>query len=380
MQEQISKRPRVRALDILRGFFLAVIAIDHFQQFPSLFDFFTGRGMLWVSAAEGFFIISGITVGYVYMPRIAKKVWPTVIKIWKRALLLFGLSVGFTLFFTMFGRQLVGHQGLRPGLNTADSWPTIIEHTLRLQYVYGWVDFLALYSVFMLFAPIAVYLTLKKQSVLVVVISVICWLFLRDFDIRFGWQIFFMIGIVVGSHLPAINKRISQFHPKKELLLYGGLIGFCAVYLLISAYFVFSVPFLMNRPGTLLAMPQFFADIISSSQKLADRTLNAYFYKWTLPGPRVVFSFIWFSTLYLLVRKYEDSIEKLSKGIFSLFGRNSLFTYCFMGIIIFFLHLVITPKITNFNTKSLVINSLLYAVFLAVMIIAVKAKEKYFTR
>ncbi len=56
---------RIRAFDILRGYFLIVILINHIELYPSFFDFFTGRGRLLVSAAEGFFFMSGLLVGMV---------------------------------------------------------------------------------------------------------------------------------------------------------------------------------------------------------------------------------------------------------------------------------------------------------------------------
>ena len=43
---------RVVALDLLRGYFLFVMIIDHLGRFPGLFDLLTGRDKMWVSAAE----------------------------------------------------------------------------------------------------------------------------------------------------------------------------------------------------------------------------------------------------------------------------------------------------------------------------------------
>jgi len=55
---------RIQELDLLRGYFIAVILIDHIQRWPSFYTYLTGQGRLWVSAAEGFFIISGLLIGY----------------------------------------------------------------------------------------------------------------------------------------------------------------------------------------------------------------------------------------------------------------------------------------------------------------------------
>ena len=56
---------RMLALDYLRGFFIVIIVIDHLWRWPNMFEYVSGRGELWASAAEGFVIISGLLVGYV---------------------------------------------------------------------------------------------------------------------------------------------------------------------------------------------------------------------------------------------------------------------------------------------------------------------------
>jgi hypothetical protein len=67
---QDKKQPRsagrIIALDYLRGFFIVVIIIDHLWRWPNIFQYMTGRGELWVSAAEGFVMISGMLVGYIH--------------------------------------------------------------------------------------------------------------------------------------------------------------------------------------------------------------------------------------------------------------------------------------------------------------------------
>lgn len=56
---------RMLVLDYLRGFFIMIIIADHLWRWPNLFEYVSGRGELWSSAAEGFVIISGLLVGYV---------------------------------------------------------------------------------------------------------------------------------------------------------------------------------------------------------------------------------------------------------------------------------------------------------------------------
>ena len=66
-------RERILALDILRGYFILIIASVHLHYYPSLFGSFDGRGQLWVSEAEGFFFISGLLIGIIRKRDIIKR-------------------------------------------------------------------------------------------------------------------------------------------------------------------------------------------------------------------------------------------------------------------------------------------------------------------
>lgn len=371
----LAKRDRILTLDILRGFFLAVIAIDHFRQFPSMWDVFTGRGMLWVSAAEGFFIISGLVVGYIYGPKMLQSVRKTTLRVWRRAILLYGLTVSFTLLFTVWGREMIGSEGLKEGLwaNTS-AWQTIAG-AIKLEYVYGWIDFLALYAVFMAVAPLAIYLTVKGKGWLVIGLSLLTWLALRGFDIRLGWQVFFMPAIVIGYNLPLIEHRLTAMKPlaKKRLYIYSGALVLAM--LSVSIYFVFIAPFIVSRPALMESLTPTLANLFESSLSWYRTTLEPLVYKWTMPMPRVIFAWTWFMTLYLLVRHFEPTVLRYTKDYLTALGRNSLFVYCFMGIVIFGLHFIIVPRVTLFNTKDLVFNTLLNAAFLALLYSAVMFKE-----
>lgn len=51
---------------------MVAIIVDHLNWGPSLWYLLSGGGAMWVSPAEGFFAISGILVGYIYGPRLAR--------------------------------------------------------------------------------------------------------------------------------------------------------------------------------------------------------------------------------------------------------------------------------------------------------------------
>ena len=110
---------RIHAFDVLRGWCLVVISSDHLGRFPSVFDPFTGRGLLWVSAAEGFFFISGALVGIVRGRSMKRSgLQAAAGELWRRARKLYIASVILTLTFTGLGYWLglEGFDGLKGGL------------------------------------------------------------------------------------------------------------------------------------------------------------------------------------------------------------------------------------------------------------------------
>src|SRR4051794_39944348 len=94
IKSKVPKSKRILAFDLMRGFFLLVIMIDHVELYPNLFDFFTGKGRLWASAAEGFFFLSGLLIGMVYRRRLALGMRYIFKKMWLRAAQLYVVGVG----------------------------------------------------------------------------------------------------------------------------------------------------------------------------------------------------------------------------------------------------------------------------------------------
>lgn len=371
------KKPnRIVTLDILRGLFLTIIAVDHFRQFPSMFDAITGRGMLWVSAAEGFFIISGLVVGHIYGPKMLQNTAKTLKRVWRRALLLYGLAVGFTLLFTAWGKLMINHEGLKEGISTGVSNAQILLSAFKLEYIYGWVDFLALYAVFMFVAPLAIYLTIKGKWWVVIGGSIAAWFVLKGADMRFGWQIFFMPAIAIGYHLHTLESKLEALPSTSRNTLYALGASVVLVMLAISTYFVFAVPFIVNRPSLLAGLPDFAESVVSWSSSWYRAVLEPQVYKWTLPLGRVLFAWVWFMTLYLMVRHFEQPITKYTKNFFTMLGRNSLFTYCAMGIMIFGLHFIIVPRVTPFSFNKVLLNTMINGLFLVALYGIVLYKDR----
>ncbi len=161
------KSERILTFDLLRGYFLCVILFNHLQFYPSGLDFFTGRGMLYASTAEGFFVVSGIVLGIVRGRKLIHLPFMTGAKLlWKRAFQLYLTSIILTLLFTFVGQLFLGNEGLKYGIYANwSNWWELLWHTINLSYTYGWADFLRLYAIFIFFAPFALWLLRKAGGI-----------------------------------------------------------------------------------------------------------------------------------------------------------------------------------------------------------------------
>lgn len=348
-------RERILALDLLRGTFLIEIIAFHSIWSPSLIIFITGGDRLPASAAEGFFAISGLLVGYLYAPKILSKTSTLFKKIWKRAALLYGLSVLFTFFYT-------GWALLEPNsAKFATMWQgdpiDFVVQTLTLQYTYGWADFLARYAVFMLFAPFAVWLVAKNKAWIVALISFAMWLIFRNADPLLpysAWQIIFMYGIILGYYLPHIESWFRRLAKNKQRTV---ALAIClpAITTYIASIIIFVVLPLAQPHNVALA-------------NFNGELLAQFFQKSTLMPARIAIGVLWLSALYILFRRYEKQIARYTFGVIETLGRQSLFVYSLHAFVLFAIDLYFRPqpgtsKIINTVVTACIISIIYFAAF-----------------
>lgn len=330
------KRRRIATLDLLRGFLLFAIILDHSPLSPRLTDLVTGGGNLLVSAAEGFFIISGILVGYLYAHKIISSTRSTVKKIWKRAALLYGLSLATTLIFTLIA--FMTHDPTNPPHLYKGSFFDIAfwQSVISLNYSYGWADFLSRYAVFMFFSPICLLLIAIKKSYFLAIGSIFLWwispiIGLQQFT---AWQILFVFGMIAGSQLEMV---IDIFKTPRYHTILRLIVGTFLVTSFISVYVLILYPLLRDAhllPGRV----QIVSDRLSDIYNL----VRPYFDKNTLGFGRVIMAGIWFVALFAIFTKYEKGIQKYTHGMFFFLGKNTLPIYVIHSAIIFFLCLIFT--------------------------------------
>lgn len=315
MSKQRSKESsRLTTLDHLRGFFIVVIIVDHLGRWPSLFALISGQALLWVTAAEGFVIISGLLIGYVRgfknkslsMIEVSKKVIG-------RAGLLYLWSIIATIGYTalLWYVPLIGGKPAVP-FDVGDWWQ-VIAQVLSFQTPFVWVHFLTLYALFLAVSPIAIFLLRHNKAWLVTMLSlgllVIGW---QTHIEALQWQALFFIPSVAGYYLEPIRSRWNGLAPTKRKIYSAALVGVTVVTIIASAVAWF-------HP----TLVQSFADIS-----------NAMFAKDTISFWRLLVAFIWFVGFLLVFERFRGWIGTKLGWLLIPIGTRSLTAYIVHGIAI----------------------------------------------
>ena len=217
-------------VDLLRGFCVVVMIIDHVGGEQSWLYVFTGGNRWIVSAAEGFVLLSGFTMGMVHNRTInVKGVRAMFEKVFGRAWLLYALTVVLTIAFaavsTALGAPYVEQQ--TPAHGRLDFAVSV----LTFHRTYSLTDILVLYTLLVLMAGPALWLIARGYTGLVVAASVTAWAVEqlwpervpRAWEIVDGgfpfsaWQLMFFMGLVIGFH----RERLAKLLRPRPLVAFG---------------------------------------------------------------------------------------------------------------------------------------------------------------
>lgn len=316
------KKSRDITLDLMRGYFLYVIIVDHLRSFPSLLEIFTGRGELWISAAEGFFFVSGLLVGRLRLADAKKDFKIARHKLLKRAGQLYVVSVILTLFFTTTSRLLDYYPSVSLGVSNDPAWLMVVK-TLTLQYSYGLADMLPLYVLFLLASIPALWLVVRGKAWLVVLISVSLWAIgcfsavpihlTKSYFSDLSWQVVFFGGFIIGCYYDQIRqmwRNLSSLLRRRILFALG----------------------LVLLLGLSLSVSNFYGHLFSGGLADIERSL---FDKIQLgPGRLVLFSVIMCFS-YLVIKHFEKWFVAWMGWFFLPLGQNSLYVYIVHSVIVF---------------------------------------------
>lgn len=342
---------RIYTFDLMRGFFLIVILLNHLAYYPSGLDIFTGRGLLYVSAAEGFFAISGIVLGIVRGRKLLRQPFQTAAKLLlKRSLQLYVEAVILTVLFTLIAWIFANNPGVKHGVATELSWQTLWS-TLTMQYTYGWADFLRYYALFLAGAPIALWLLRRNLWYIVIAISLVIW---RQYDktpggelwVPLSWQLIFYSSFVVGFYWPTIVRwwrhklqpwqRQAVSHTASLLFLVSITLSFLVVF---NANFWHIEPY-----------------------ETWHYKHVEYFDKDQLPISRLALGVLCFWGLFAIFRRHEKHLMKYLGKLLMPLGANSLYVYTVEAFVVFFAHLFVLQAQPLVQIAPWYINLILSAV------------------
>lgn len=309
------KAGRFMALDYLRGFFIAVIIIDHVGKFPSLGSFITGEARLWMTAAEGFVIISGFLIGYVRGYKGLKLPFSVIAgKLWRRAFLLYIWTILTTLAFAAIDwyMTIVPHVPTPP--TPFGDWWSLFFHTATFQSAAVWTFFLLLYTIFLFLSIGVVYLLRHNYIRLTVILMLITYFYGVTHEIKWmQWQLIFFLPTIAGYYFPRITEWWGSLQSATRSYLRTGLHTVSIVLLVSSVVFSF--------------FPSLLPDSIVTP-------VNDLFAISTFGPLRIVLSAFWFVSLAFLFNRIFPFLQRWTFGILEYFGTHSLTAYIVHGFII----------------------------------------------
>ena len=360
-----AKSNRIVALDILRGWFLIVILINHIELYPSGFDYLTGRGRLLVSAAEGFFFMSGLLVGMVYRRRLGHGLKFVFKKMWGRALELYIASIFFTLLFTA-AAVFLNHQTIKYGLYGVINWPHIIKETVLMRYGYGWADFLDRFAILMFIAPVTFWLLARGKWWLMMGASFVIWLVGQRMTVdnfTMTWQLLFNLAMLVGYYWQELSEKWYSLAQTTKHKIKLWVIWLSAISFSLSYASVYLLSILNEK---LSGLPHWLYNLT-----LNWNTINAsvwqYAQKWTMGPLRIILFLLWFATLFMFVQRYSGGINRRTKHLIELLGRNSLLVYIIHAFVVFAFKLFI-PTNSTFLINFLITAAALACLFIATLL------------
>lgn len=332
---------RIHELDLLRGFFILVIVIDHFQRWPSPFTYLTGQGRLWVSAAEGFFIISGLLVGYLRvwkgrhrsLGEISKKMLSRAAKLylWSVGITLF--VVGIMPFFTTGNDSIYALLPKFPDATQLTSQQVYIWNVITGRYASDWIYFLRMYAIILVVSPPVIWLIRRRKWWVVLLLSLATYsasLMMETPEAVMQWQILFFGAALIGWRLESIAAWLLS-HPVAARRIAVSLICTTLLTMIMSYFWVHGWS---NVEGS--------RPIISRDSYVTTRGfIDPWFTNNPLALGRIILSFIWFGGLFSIFHYARDFIMKAFGWLLMPFGTAALRVYCLQAILFVFLQALI---------------------------------------
>lgn len=352
------KSKRIATFDLIRGYFMVSIILNHLQWFPSGLDLVAMRGSLLVSAAEGFFLVSGIVLGIVRGRKLLNKPFQLGAQLLiKRGVVLYITSVILALLFTLLGWWFfMDNPGLKAGIRPPDQplWEVILG-IFSFNYIYGWADFLRLYAVFLLVSPFALLLLRKNLWWLLLVVSAIVWstypwalthsVGSGELLMILSWQFIFFAGLTIGFYWQPLSDWWYRQTTRLRACILRPILLVAALSLVMNIVVEGMIAF----------------NIAPASLETLYQTTWLHFVKEELPLPRLLLFASWFILGFYIFHTYEAFIVRFFGWILLPFGQNSLYVYILHAVLIFFAHLIMPPDLATNPLVNLLGTVLIFA-------------------
>jgi hypothetical protein len=212
-------------IDLLRGYAMLAIVIDHVGGEQSWLYSITGGNAFLTSAAEGFIFMSGLVTGIVYAGAAAKGLGNALVKVLLRARRLYVFTVCLTLGLPILAGLLQLDWDLPyQDVGVAD-W---LVSVLTLHRTYFLADVIMVYALLFPGAALALLLIVQGYTRWVLAGSWLLWFLwqiwpqyatvpwdIADNDVFHlaPWQVVFFTALVIGVHRRAILERLNRLRP-----------------------------------------------------------------------------------------------------------------------------------------------------------------------
>jgi len=339
--EYLTQKGRDLRIDLLRGYFVLAMVVDHVRGASPLW-FLTGGNRFYVSAAEGFILTSGLVAGLVYHHLIERDgIGPALRKVLSRAGTLYLLTIGLTLLFLPISELL--YMPWAEGVDLSSPIGFVVS-VLTLHRTYYLVDVMLLYTVLFLIAPVAFILLSRGKTWVLLSGSWLLWglyQFFPDYvslpwpiagNYLFqlaAWQVLFFTGLALGRHhdrIPVLGKRTTRF-----LLIMTGLLTVA----LIVLFFVIDAP-ADAMPTNLAATSGVFHDTRLWLQEFI-------FAKADLRPGRVFTAAVVFTFLFLSTTVFWRQLNRALGWLLLPLGQHALYAYTAHVVIITLVEIALSP-------------------------------------
>ena len=321
---------RIFELDLLRGFFICVIILDHLQFWLSPLQYLTGQGRLWVSAAEGFFLISGLLIGYLRAYKGASLPLSTISKgLLKRAGLLYLWCVIISLIVFALSALMPGDNKLLPKFPEVEHTTSLFVYlwnVLTMSLASDWIYFLRMYAFMLAATPLFLWLIRRGQWLIALLVSVSVYtggVILLPEEPALQWQVLFFGAALIGWKFESILGWLRA-RPNMRKGLITSLIAVTLASMVLS-YFMVHGWKVVEAPNALINRESYIS-------------IRGYVDPWFSNNPmavsRVALAFVWFAGLLALFHLLRPWLLRFAGWLLMPFGQASLTAYCLQAVVL----------------------------------------------